>query len=126
MDRILIRDLALQCVVGIYPRERTVQQDVILNVAMETDLRRAGETDSIDDTIDYKAIKLQIMEFVEQSQFHLIESLAEKTAAICLRDPRVRRVTVTVDKPGALRFARSVAVEVVREQATGSAGEGGA
>ncbi len=114
MDKIHIRDLALRCIIGIYPEERETRQDVVVNVTMETDLRAAGQSDSIDDTVDYKRIKLAILDFVEASRFGLIESLADGIAAICLDDPRVQRTTVTIDKPGALRFARSVAVEVTR------------
>lgn len=114
MDRIHIRDLALRCIIGIYPEERDNRQDVIINAAMETDLRAAGKSDAIEDTVDYKAIKLEILDFVEKSSFGLIESLAEGIAAICLKNSRVTRVTVTIDKPGALRFARSVAVEITR------------
>jgi dihydroneopterin aldolase/D-erythro-7,8-dihydroneopterin triphosphate epimerase len=115
MDRIYIRDLALRCIIGIYPEEREKKQDVIINVVMDADLRRAGETDRIEDAINYKDIKLRIVEMVEESSFSLIETLAERVAQICLADARVGCVTVTVDKPGALRFARSVAVEVTRE-----------
>lgn len=116
MDRIHIRDLAIRCIIGIYPEERETKQDVLINVTMETDLRAAGQSDAIEDTVDYKAIKRRILDAVEASSFQLIESIAEQSAMICLGDPRVQRVTVTVDKPGALRFARSVAVEVCRER----------
>ncbi|MFA7257635.1 MAG: dihydroneopterin aldolase [Kiritimatiellales bacterium] len=115
MDRIYIRDLALRCIIGLYPEERTNKQDVIINVTMETDLRAAGKSDDLHDTVDYKAIKLAILDFVENSSFNLIESLADGIAAICLKDTKVQSATVTIDKPGALRFARSVAVEVTRK-----------
>jgi len=114
MDRIYIRDLALRCIIGLYPEERTNKQDVIINIALETDLRAAGKSDDLNDTVDYKAIKLAILDFVENSSFNLIESLAEGIAAICLKDKKVQSATVTIDKPGALRFCRSVAVEVKR------------
>lgn len=113
-DRIHIRDLALRCVIGVHPDERRARQDVILNVTLEVDGRPAARTDAIADAVDYKAIKLAIVELVEASSFHLLETLAERVAQICLRSPGVRRVTVTIDKPGALRFARSVAVEITR------------
>ena len=116
MDRIYIRDLALRCIIGLYPDERKTKQDVLINVTMETDLRAAGKSDALKDTVDYKAIKLAILDFVEKSSFNLIESLAEGIAAICLKDKRVQCVTVTIDKPGALRFARSVAVEITRNR----------
>jgi D-erythro-7,8-dihydroneopterin triphosphate epimerase len=114
MDKIHIRDLALRCIIGLYPEERVNKQDIIINLTMDTDLKSAGVSDSLDDTVDYKAIKLNILDFVENSSFQLIESLAEGIAEICLRDDRVSGTTVTIDKPGALRFCKSVAVEITR------------
>jgi D-erythro-7,8-dihydroneopterin triphosphate epimerase len=116
MDKITIRDLALRCIIGLYPEERTNKQDIIINVTMDTDLRAAGKSDQLEDTVDYKTIKLNILGFVENSSFNLIESLAEGIAAICLQDARVQSATVTIDKPGALRFCKSVAVEITRER----------
>jgi D-erythro-7,8-dihydroneopterin triphosphate epimerase len=116
MDKIHIRDLSLRCIIGLYPEERTNKQDLIINVTMDTDLRAAGKSDQLEDTVDYKAIKLNILGFVENSSFNLIESLAEGIAAICLQDARVQSATVTIDKPGALRFCKSVAVEITRER----------
>ena len=114
-DKIYIRDLALRCIIGIFPEERDNLQDVLINVTLEADLSKGAETDRIEDTIDYKSINKEIVRMVEGSRFNLIEALAENIAQICLsRDP-VSAVTVTVDKPGALRFARSVAVEFRRE-----------
>ncbi|MBN2492324.1 MAG: dihydroneopterin aldolase [Planctomycetes bacterium] len=114
MDRIHIGDLALRCIIGILPEERRELQDVLINVTMAADLQAAGRSDDLADSVDYKAIKQRIRTLVEGSRFRLIESLAERIAATCLEDPRVRRVRVRVDKPGALRFARTVAVEVSR------------
>ncbi|MBI2435880.1 MAG: dihydroneopterin aldolase [Candidatus Hydrogenedentes bacterium] len=116
LDKIYIRDLQTRCVVGIFPHEREALQDVLINVTLHVDLKPAAGTDNIADTVDYKGLKNQILECVEQSKFFLIEALAEAVAGVCLKPPRVRRVTVTVDKPGALRFARSVAVEIERER----------
>ena len=116
MDRIFIRDLALRCIIGIYPEERREKQDVIINVAMECDLGKAGRSDDLKDTVDYKSIKKAILKLVERSHFQLIESLAENIADIALADEKVRRVSVTIDKPGALRFAKSSAVEITRSR----------
>ena len=116
MDRIHIRDLALRCVIGVYPEERRQKQDVILNLVFECEVARAAATDRLEHTVDYKTIKKRIIEFVEASDFQLLETLAGRVAALCLEHPRVKGVTVTVDKPGALRFARSVAVEVTRRR----------
>ena len=113
-DRIHIRDLMCRCIVGIYPDERREKQDVIINITLWADYRAACRSDDIADTVDYKAIKKQVIRMVEDSSFQLIERLAEEIAGICLGNPRVEKVAVSVDKPGALRFARSVAVEIVR------------
>ncbi|MBL8024988.1 MAG: dihydroneopterin aldolase [Fibrobacteres bacterium] len=116
MDTITIRDLALRAIIGIYPEERKEKQDIILNISMEVDLSRAGESDDINDTVDYKTMKKRIMTLVEKSEYKLIETLAAKIAEICLSDEKVNRAAVTVDKPGALRFARSVSVTVDRKK----------
>jgi len=114
MDKIFIRELALRCIIGIYPEERREKQDIIINVEMHCDLRAAGRSDDLNDTVDYKAIKKAILKLVEESHFQLIESLAENVANLALADPKVKRVVVTIDKPNALRFAKSSAVEITR------------
>ena len=114
MDKIHLRELALRCIIGLYPEERTKKQDIIINLTLCTDLRAAGASDDLNDTVDYKAIKLNVLDFVENSSFQLIESLAEGIAGLCLKADKVSSVTVTIDKPGALRFCKSVAVEVTR------------
>lgn len=114
LDRIYIRDLTTRCIVGINPDERVNKQEVIINIVLEADLSKACASDSIDDTVDYKRVKQSVLQLVENSQFLLIERLADAIAHTCLREPRVKMVTVILDKPGALRFARSVAVEITR------------
>jgi FolB domain-containing protein len=118
-DRIHIRDLFLRCIVGINPDERIKQQDVIINIVLGVDLSVPCRSDRIEDTIDYKALKKRTVTLVEESSFYLIERLAAAIADLCLEDPRVLEAAVTVDKPGALRFAKSVAVEVVRRRGGG-------
>ncbi len=116
LDRIVIRDLMLRCIVGINPEERVHRQDVVLTIVLSVDLSRPCASDRIEDTVNYKTIKDEVVELVESSQFFLIEKLAEEVAQTCLRHTPVRAVSVTLDKPGALRFARSVAVEIYREK----------
>lgn len=116
LDRIYIRDLETRCIVGIYPEERIHKQDVILNITLWCDLSRAGATDNIDDTVNYKGVNKDILAHVEASEYFLIERMAETVAQICLESKGVRQVEVTVDKPGALRYARSVAVTITRRQ----------
>jgi FolB domain-containing protein len=116
LDKIHIRDLLLRCIIGVYDSERENKQDILINVILYADLNKACKTDNIDDTVDYKVIKKKIVNMVEASSFNLIERLAEKVADICLENHKVRKVNVIVDKAGALRFAKSVAIEIEREQ----------
>ncbi len=116
LDCIEIEDLLLRCIIGINDVERKDKQDVVINVALWADLRKAAAADDVDATVNYRTITKQIIEHVEGSSYFLVETLAGQIADICLRDPRVRRVQVKVDKPGALRFARSVGVRLVRER----------
>ena len=116
MDSIVIEDLLLRCIVGVNPEERTKLQDVNLQVTLFADLRPAGRSDDLGDTIDYKGLKGDIRALVEGSSYLLIERLAHEVARLCLRRPGVERVLVRVEKPGALRFARTVAVVVERRR----------
>ncbi len=117
LDRIHIRDLRLRCIIGINPEERDKKQDVEINITLWADLRQAARTDRIEDTVDYKALKLKLVELIEGSSDFLIERLAQRVADICLADAKVRRVRVLIEKPAALRFARTVGVEIERERA---------
>ena len=116
LDQIQIRELRFRCLIGTLPEERIEKQDVVVNVTIWADLRAACRSDRIEDTVDYKAIKKEILAVGEQSQFHLIEALAQRIADLCLADERIRQVRVCVEKPAALRFAKTVAVEIVRTQ----------
>jgi FolB domain-containing protein len=119
MDRILIRDLQARCIIGINDEERREKQDVVINLAISVDLRPAGRSDRIEETVDYHALKKRILAMVEDSSFFLVEALAESIANICLEYPLIKHVQVTLDKPSALRFARSVGVEIMREREKG-------
>ena len=114
MDKIFIRDLALRCIIGIYPEERREKQDIVINVEMHADLRAAGRSDDLNDTVNYKSIKKAILTLVEGSGFQLIETLAQQIADLALNNEKVKQVVVTIDKPGALRFAKASAVEITR------------
>ena len=116
MQKIYIRDLQTRCIIGIYPDERREKQDVIINIVLEGDLSAAPMSDAIEDTINYKMIKKSVLRMIEYSDFNLIETMASRILDLCFEDPKVMRATATVDKPGALRFARSVAVEFTRER----------
>ena len=114
MDRILVYDLAARCVIGISGDERREKQDVLINLSLYADLSRPAKSDRIEDTVDYRAIKKKVLAMVEKSSFQLLEALAEAIAQTCLAEQAILRVAVRVEKPSALRFARSVGVEISR------------
>lgn len=118
LDRISIRDLGFRCIIGINDDERLEKQDVIVNLTLWADLRKPCRSDDIKDTVDYRALKKQILARAEKSQFFLVEALAQTIADICLAQPLVQQVCVRVEKPSALRFARSVGVEITRQNAS--------
>jgi FolB domain-containing protein len=114
MDRILVRDLTVRCIIGVNAEERREKQDVVINVALSAELNRAGKSDRFEDAVDYRSIKKRIVEMAEDSEYYLVEALAERVADICLENPLVHEAQVRVEKPSALRFARSVGVEITR------------
>ncbi len=116
MDKILIKDLLVRCIIGVTDEERREKQDVVINLALSADLAAAGQHDRLDESINYRSIKKQILAVVEPSTYHLVEALAERIAAECLKEARVREVEVTVEKPSALRFARTVGVQIARRR----------
>ena len=113
-DQIHIRDLLVRGILGINDDERTNRQDILLNITLSADLRPAAASDDIADAVNYRTLTKQVIEHVESSSCLLVERLATEVAKLCLADERVSEAQVTVEKPGALRFARSVGVTVVR------------
>lgn len=116
MDRILIKDLLVRCIVGVNDDERREKQDVLINLILWTDLRPAAQSDHLADAVDYRAIKKRVVALVEDSKYFLVETLIDRIANLCLENPKIQQVQVTLEKPGALRFARSVGVEITRSR----------
>lgn len=115
MDRIIVSDLLLRGLIGFQPWETEKRQDVLINLTLFTDTRPAAASDQVADALDYKAITKQVIALVEQGgHVNLVESLAEQIARLCISGG-AQRVIVRVEKPGALRFARSVGVEIERD-----------
>ena len=114
-DRIFLRDLRVETVVGIWDWERKIRQVVSIDLEMGADIRRAAATDSIDDTLNYKDVAKRVQQFVADSEFQLVETMAEKIAEIVLAEFELPWIDVTVNKPGAIRNARDVGVRIRRE-----------
>jgi dihydroneopterin aldolase len=116
MDIIFLTDLRIDAVIGIWEWERKIRQTVSIDLEMSADIRKAAKTDSVDDTLNYKLVAKRLQEFVGDSGFQLVETLAENIAAIVLDEFDVQWVRVRVNKPGAIRGARDVGVIIERGQ----------
>ncbi len=116
MDKIFITDLLIRGVIGITEKEREQPQDILVNVVILTDISKASKTDNVDDSVNYRTVAKKILAHVEQIKRYTVEALAEDIANLCLEEPRAQTVTVRVEKPGAVRFSKSVGVEIVRQK----------
>lgn len=115
-DTIFLRDLKVETVIGIWDWERKIRQVVSIDLELAVDIRQAAATDDIDDTLNYKAVAKRVQQFVGESSFQLVETLAEKIAALILDEFPVPSVQVRVNKPGAIRGARDVGVLIRRSK----------
>jgi len=116
MDRIFITNLLVRGIIGINPEERDKKQDVIVNVTLHADLSAVRASDNLDESIDYKTVAKSVIDLVESSSYFTVERLADHIADLCLAHPRVQTADVSVEKPGALRFAESVGVAVTKQR----------
>ncbi len=114
MDTVFINDLRIETIIGIYDWERKVKQTISLDLEMGTDIRKSAETDAIEDTLNYKAVAKRLIAFVGDSEYQLVETLAEKIAGIVLSEFDVPWLKLTVHKPGAVRGSRDVGVIIER------------
>ena len=115
-DTIFVGDLRVETVIGIWEWERRIRQTVSIDLELAADIRQAAATDNIDDALNYKAVAKRVQQFVGESSFQLVETLAEKIAALILDEFPVPSVQVRVNKPGAIRGARDVGVLIRRSK----------
>jgi dihydroneopterin aldolase len=114
MDIVYLRDLRVDTIIGVFDWERTTRQVVAIDLEMAADVASAAATDAIDDALDYKALSKRLIAFVSGSAFQLVETLAERIAAIVREEFAVSWVRVTLSKPGAIRGARDVGIVIER------------
>ena len=114
MDKVLIKNLQVETIIGIFNWEREVRQVVSIDLAMEFDNKKAAKSDDIDDALDYKKIGKRVSSYVERSKFKLVERLAEQIAKLVLKEFPVASLKVSVTKPGALRGSESVGISITR------------
>ncbi len=118
MDKIFISDLLVRGVIGISEREREQPQDILVNIVIFADIRKASKSDNVDDSVNYRTVAKKVLAHTETIKRYTVEALAEDIAALCLEDEKVLKVQVRVEKPGAVRFSRSVGVEIERSKPT--------
>ena len=114
MDIVFIHDLQIETVIGIYDWERKIKQTISLDIEMATDISKAAKSDDIEDTLSYKTVAKRLIEFIEQSEFELVEALAERICSIVMEEFAVPWVKLTLHKPGAVRGSKSVGVIIER------------
>jgi len=119
MDQIFIKDLVAHGIIGINDWERETPQDMLINIVLYTDLHKAGVSDEVSDSLDYRVITKKVLGHAETARRLTVEALAADLAQLCLEDSRVEKVRVRVEKPGAVGAARSVGVEIEREKGNG-------
>lgn len=120
-DRIFLRGLAVECVIGFIEWERRIKQTVFIDFEVPVDCRRAAVRDEVQDTLDYKQIAKRVISFVSESQFNLVETLAQRLALLILQEFDVEWVRLSINKPGAIRGSRDVGVSILRSRADLSA-----
>ena len=116
MDTVIIQDLVARGIIGINDWEREKPQEIRINITLYADLRRAGESDDIADCVNYRTVAKKARAHAERAARFTVEALAADIARLCLEEPAVSRVRVRVEKPGTVRFAASVGVEIERSR----------
>ncbi|HNR01007.1 MAG TPA: dihydroneopterin aldolase [Anaerolineaceae bacterium] len=116
MDEIFIEDLLIRGVIGISDREREQPQDILVNVTIFTDTSIAGKSDNVDESVNYRTVAKKILAHTETVNRYTVEALAEDIANLCLNEKGVKSVKVRVEKPGAVRFSKSVGVMITRSK----------
>jgi FolB domain-containing protein len=114
MDKVYVKNLVARGIIGINDWERVKPQEILINITLYGDLKKAGDTDDIEDSINYRTVAKQAQSLAENCQRQTVEALASDIANYCLEVKGVNKVKVRVEKPGAVRFAESVGVEIER------------
>ena len=114
MDKVIIKNLLARGIIGVHDWERKRAQNILINITLFTDTRRAAETDNLEDCVNYSTMSKKVLAHAESVNRLTVEALANDLAKLCLEQKGVMKVIVRVEKPGAVRFAKSVGVEVER------------
>jgi dihydroneopterin aldolase len=116
-DRIFLRGLTAECVIGFIDWERRVKQTVVVDLELPVDCRQAAVNDDVADTVDYKKVSKRVLAFIEASEFKLVETLAQRLALLILEEFAIEWIRLSINKPGAIRNSRDVGVSIERSRA---------
>ena len=116
-DRIFLRGLTAECIIGFIDWERRVKQTVVVDLELPVDCRHAAMTDEVADTVDYKKVAKRVLAFIEASEFKLVETLAQRLALLILEEFPLEWIRLSINKPGAIRNSRDVGVAIERSRA---------
>lgn len=116
-DRIFLRGLTAECIIGFIDWERRVKQTVVVDLEIPVDCRHAALTDAVADTVDYKKVAKRVLAFIEASEFKLVETLAQRLAVLLLEEFPLEWIRLSINKPGAIRNSRDVGVSIERSRA---------
>ncbi len=117
LDRILIKDLSVSGILGINPEERVTEQEILVNAVLWTDTSGAARSDDIDDAVNYRTVTKALIDHIRRGEPKLVERLVQELVDVCFAtEPHIAQVEMTVEKPGALRYARSVGVSITRRR----------
>ena len=114
MDQVFIKDLIARGIIGVNDWEREQPQEILINIVLFTDLHQAGQSDDLHDSVDYRSVAKKVRAHAETARRLTVEALATDLAQLCLEEPGVEKARIRVEKPGAVRFSRSVGVEIER------------
>jgi FolB domain-containing protein len=114
MDQILITDLLAHGIIGVNDWERENPQDILINIVLFADIKKAGDSDNLLDSVNYRTVAKKVLAHAETAKRFTVEALAADLARLCLEEPGVQKVRIRVEKPGAVRYSRSVGVEIER------------
>ena len=116
-DRVFLRGLEIECIIGFIDWERRIKQKVLIDLELPVDCRRAAASDAVEDTVDYKRVSKRLIAFVAGSEFKLVETLAHRAALLILQEFGLPWVRLSINKPGAIRGSRDVGVAIERTKA---------
>ena len=114
MERIFLSEMKIETTVGIWEWEKRIKQQVIIDIEMSADIKKAAASDQIEDTLNYKAVAKSVRKLVEESSFQLVETMAEKISELVIGEHNVSWVRVKVNKPGAIRGSKGVGIIIER------------